>query len=422
MAAIIVRPLASPEEYTAYFRLANKAFAPSPSDEDAQRWQENTVQSPGYRSEQVRGVFLEGQLAGGCIVFERMLRIGAASISTGCIGAVVTAAEYRKQGIATALMQDTIDFARARNHALLELDGIAKFYYRYGYVDMFDVTVVEVDRSAILAQTPDPAYTIRPATVQDAAAILALYQRHCAPYTGSFERTVELQAHRIRHARGPWLVAQSAQGQIVGYLIHGKDDNANRGQELVADSWDATLALLHYHASLFTGEATPNTLFYGLPADALLTQWMIDYLEVPDTSQWGSPANEWSVRELTVRHRHAGWMARLINYPLMLEALLPELRARWQRSLAQWSGDIILNVDGESAMLRLDGSAVQLLESVNATAYRVDLTAQALVQLIFGYRSLARLTEISHLPAGVGAALSILFPTGHTWIPGSDWF
>lgn len=422
MASIIVRPLASPEEYTTYFRLANKAFAPTPSDEDAQKWQENALQSPDYRSEQVHGVFLDGQLAGGCIVHERLLHMGAASISTGCIGAVVTAAEYRKQGIATALMQSTIDFARANNHALLELDGIAKFYYRYGYVDMYDVTAVEVDRSAILAQAPDAAYTMRPVTVEDSPAILDLYKRHSTPYSGSFERTLELQVHRIRYSRNPWVVAQSAQGRIVGYLIYGKDDSAGRGNELIADNWEATHVLLHYHASLFSGDSAPSTLFYNLPADALLTQWMTDSLEVPDVSQWRSPANEWSVRELTVHHRYAGWMARLVNYPALLQAILPELRARWQRSLAQWSGDIILNVDGESAMLRLDGSAVQFLDAVNTTAYRVDLSSQALVQLVFGYRPLARLTNISHLPAGVGSALSILFPTGHTWIPGSDWF
>ncbi len=422
MASIIVRPLASAEEYTAYFRLANKAFAPSPSDEGAQEWQEVMTQGPGFRREQVRGVFLDGQLAGGCMVFERMLQMGVAGILTGCIGAVVTAPEYRKQGIATVLMQDTIDFARANNHALLLLHGIPKFYYRYDYVDMFDVTKVEVDRTAILAQAPPAAYTIRPATVQDASAVLGLYKYHYGAYTGSFERVLELQTHRLRYARNPIVVAQSAQGQIAGYLIHGKDDDIRQGRELVANDWDAALALLSYHARLLDGENAPGTLFYALPSDAPLIQWMIDHLEVPDTSQWHVPAEEWSVRTLTAHHRFAGWMARLVNYPALLQAILPELSVRWQRSLAQWSGDIILNVDGESCMLRLDGSAIQCLDAVNATAYRVDLTAQALVQLIFGYRPLSRLTNISHLPAGVGSALAILFPTDHTWIPTSDWF
>ena len=422
MASIIVRPLASAEEYTLYSRLADTAFSRPPSEESVRRWQEYVRQSPDFRDEQMRGVFRDGQLMGGCVVHERLLQMGAARILTGCISGVVTAPDYRNQGVATALMQDTIEFARSRDHALLLLDGIAKFYYRYGYVDMFDVTTIEVDRAAVLAQAPSSAYTIRPATVEDAAALLNLYNRHYSAFTGSFERSLELQTHYLHFARNPVVVALSPQGNIAGYLIHGKDSDADKGRELAANNWDTGLALLRYHAHLLDGDNAPSSLSYRLPSDAPLTQWMIDSLEVPDASQPQSPVNEWSVREVIAHHRFAGWMARPVNCTALLEAILPELRVRWQRSLARWSGDIILNIDGESCMLRLDGPAVQLLDATNGATYRLDLTAQALVQLIFGYRPLARLANMSHLPAGVGSVLSILFPTGHTWIPTSDWF
>ena len=418
MASIIVRPLTSAEEYTTYSRLADTAFSHPPSEKSVRRWQEYVRQSPDFRNEQMRGVFRDGQMIGGCVVHERLLQMGAARISTGCVSGVVTSPDYRKQGAAAALMQDTIEFACSNNHALLLLDGIAKFYYRYGYVDMFDATDIEVDRAAILAQTPPPAYTIRPVTTDDAAALLDLYNRHYSSSTGSFERSLELQSHYLRFARNPVVLALSPQGHIAGYLIHGKDHDVDKGRELVANDWETALALLHYHAHLLDGDHAPGSLSYRLPSDAPLTQWMIDNLEVPDTS----PANTWSVREVTTHHRFAGWMARMVDCSALLQAILPELRVRWQRSLARWSGDIILNIDGESCMLRLDGSAVQIVEVTNGATYRVDLTAQALVQLVFGYRPLARLANISHLPAGVGSALSILFPTGHTWIPTSDWF
>ena len=421
MASIIVRPLSSTEEYTLYSRLADTAFSDPPSEESLRRWQEYVRQSPDFRREQMRGVFRDGQLMGGCVVHERLLQMGATRISTGCISGVVTSPDYRKQGVAAALMQDTIEFARSNNHALLLLDGIAKFYYRYGYVDMFDVTEIEIDRAAILAQAP-PAYTIRPATVEDAAALLDLYRRHYSASTGSFERSLELQTHYLRFMRNPFVVALSPQGQIVGYLSHGKNAYATKGRELAADDEQAGLALLQYHAHLLDGDNAPTVLSYRLPSDAPLTQWMIDSLEVPDALQLQSPANEWSVREVIAHHRFAGWMARLVNCPALLEAILPELRIRWQRSLARWSGDIILNIDGVNCMLRLDGSVVQLVEATNGATYRVDLTSQALVQLIFGYRPLARLANVAHLPAGARSALSILYPTGHTWIPTSDWF
>src|SRR5258707_1699845 len=124
--SLIVRPLASTAEYTLYYRLGNTAFFPEPSEEDAQNWQNTSLQSPDFRAERVRGALREGQLLGGYGLYGRALRMGVARISTGCIGAVVTAPEARQQGVARALMQDSLAFAREHNHALLLLDGIPK--------------------------------------------------------------------------------------------------------------------------------------------------------------------------------------------------------------------------------------------------------------------------------------------------------
>src|SRR5690348_10095868 len=150
---LIVRPLATPAEYHLQIYLADQAFSSEPSPEGVERWQRFLTGQPDFRPEQLRGAFLGEQQVGGYMLYEREMRMGTARIATGCIGMVVTHPEYRNQGVATALMRDAIQFAHDRNHALLLLDGIPKFYYRYGYTDMFDLSVVEVDRAAILAQT-----------------------------------------------------------------------------------------------------------------------------------------------------------------------------------------------------------------------------------------------------------------------------
>jgi predicted N-acetyltransferase YhbS len=419
--SLVVRPLVSTEEYDAYFRLSDAAFSNQPSEESTQWWMHFLTHSPGFCAEQLRGVFRDGQLVGGCTLDERVLRMGTAHISTGCIGGVVTSPDYRKQGVATALMQDTYDFAHRNNHALLLLDGIPKFYGRYGYIDMFDVTAVEVDRSAILAQPP-VGYGIRLATEDDAAAILALYNDHYGSYSGSFDRSHELQTYRLHHTRRPPVVAFSPWGQVVGYLLCGSGDEVATGREIAANNWDALLALLQYHAHLLDGDNAPRTLVYHLPLDAPMTQWMIDTLEVPDTSQWHTPPEEWGVRSMAYHHRYTGWMARLINFPALMAAVLPELQIRWQRSMAYWGGTITLTIDGETCVLRIDGADVQRMEYADATAYHLELTPQAMVQGIFGYRQLSHLANVAHLPEDVRSVLSILFPPGHTWIPGSDWF
>lgn len=125
---------------------------------------------------------------------------------------------------------------------------------------------------------------------------------------------------------------------------------------------------------------------------------------------------------MAYHHRFTGWMSRLTNFPTLMAAVLPELQLRWQRSMARWNGDIMLTVDGETCVLRIDGADIHIAEHTDIAAYRLELTPQALVQGVFGYRQLSHLTDISHLPEDVHSVLSILFPLGHTWIPGTDWF
>lgn len=61
-------------------------------------------------------------------------------------------------------------------------------------------------------------------------------------------------------------------------------------------------------------------------------------------------------------------MARLVNLPALTQAMLPEWQARWQRSLAHWSGDVSLMVGDEAFMFRFAGTALQLLETSDTCA------------------------------------------------------
>jgi len=419
--SLTVRPLAAAEEHNSYYRLADTAFSPESSEESAQRWQHFITHRPDFHPEQARGAFHDNQLCGGYILYERLLCMGAARLATGCIAMVVTTPDKRKQGVASALLRDALDRAREKNLALLLLDGIPKFYFRYGYTNMFDASAVDVDRSAILAQAPSP-YRVRSATIDDAPVLLALYQRHLQPYTGSFERSLELQAHYLSNMQTPLLVAISPEGKVEGYLLYRPDEEMSHGREIVAENWNALLALLQYHAHLFDDEAAPRTLRYFLPLDAPMVQWMIDMLEVPDTTQWIHPSLEWGVLTQSYHHRFTGWMACLTSFPILMRSILPELQARWRRALAQWTGEIALTVDGDTYVLNINGAEIQLTEGNRSAAYQLELTPQAMIQWVFGYRPLSQLTRTAHLPRDASAALAILFPGGHTWIPMSDWF
>src|SRR5213082_2900979 len=95
--SITVRPIESPTDYEKYFHLANQAFSPNPSPDNARYWHQFNTTAPEFRPEQVRGAFRDGELLGGYIIHERMLRMGVALLSTGCIAAVVTDPAHRHQ-------------------------------------------------------------------------------------------------------------------------------------------------------------------------------------------------------------------------------------------------------------------------------------------------------------------------------------
>jgi len=155
-----------------------------------------------------------------------------------------------------------------------------------------------------------------------------------------------------------------------------------------------------------------------------LADFLVEHLEVVDISTWDMPVLGWAVRKQTFCHRHAGWMARLVNLPALTRAMLPEWQDRWQRSLAHWSGDVSLMVGDEAFTLRIEGSDLQLLAAPSTTAKALLLTPQAFTQLVFGFRPIGRVLQQSEhsLPSDLATVLTILFPTGQTWIPPSDWF
>lgn len=427
----LIRPPQSPDELTdhvkGYVEVA-QSFSSDPLPEDtADRLLRKLITLPGYRPEQVRSAYRDGEQLGGYRIYERLLRVGEARLATGCIGGVYTRAEARNQGVATALMQDAITYAQAHEYPLLLLDGIPKFYHRYGYSDVYDLSTLELDHQAILA-LPESPYKVRLSTLDDAMSLLALYEHQFGPYTGSFARSIELQTHWLQHLDPEkLLLAIDANDQVQGYLCLTVAQErgpfflaGTRVWELVAYDWPATLALLQHHARLPEREH----FLYSVPSTSPVADFLAENLEVVDISTWDSPTFGWAVHEQTFRHRSAGWMARLVNLPALTRAMLPEWQARWQRSLAHWSGDISLLVGDEMFTLRIAGTNLQLLDAPGTAANPLLLTPQAFIQAVFGYRSIVRVLRQSGHPlsSDLATVLTILFPVGQTWIPTSDWF
>lgn len=421
--AVTIRPPETPAEQDAFFRLAAATFVRSvPADIAAADWRRFTVEAPQYHPSNARGAFRGAAYLGGYLIDERWLCIGSARLRAGCIGAVVTHPEHRRQGVATALMRDSLAYARGRGHVLLLLHGLADFYSPYGYIDVFDRTEQIIACAHILAQPPSP-YQVRAATPDDAPALLDLYRRHYGPYPGSFTRTLAQQEYLLRFAcslerqayrqrdglpYAPPVVALGPDGWPRGYLIPGWGPLQAFGSEATADDWPAALALLQHHARLLA----------ALPEPPAEVRWPLP----PDAPTFYLLADNLPVRTEIHHHPHAGWMASLIDAPALIESLLPVWQERWSRRPPTQAATLALTVDEATWTLELAPGGVRLLERTPGDARAVRLSARVLTQLVFGYRpaSWAALQPDQQVQDDLIPLLDALFPPGQSWIAPSD--
>ena len=406
---ITVRPIETDAEVAAFYHLAAATFVRhQPPEVAGPNWRRYIESDP--RAEQIAlcGAFRGDTLLGGCIVYDRLLRLPPAVLRVACIGAVVTAEEYRKQGVARAVLDDVTARAVDTGCALLLLDGIGDFYHQWGFVDVVDNPVHSIERAHI-HELPPSRCALRAATVEDAPAMLALYRRHHAVYGGSFERTLEQQQHHLHHqdSESPAMLIVGPSGEAQGYFQTGP--HMRYGLEIAADTWDAALAALHYHARLLDGvEDPPPVIKWILPLGSPLFYRIADHLSM--------------LSEIR-NHRNQGWMARPANLPSLFEALVPRWSENWRRARLAWSGTLALEVKGQSTSLELSAEGARQVAPLHSHP-SIRLTEGVFTQLLWGFRPVSwALTQPGqHIPPEFGPVLDALFPPTQAWIPSSDSF
>ncbi len=417
-----IRPPETDAESEALFHLAAATFIrTSPSAVAAADWRRFLETAPWFHPSNARGAFLGRTYLGGYLIEERTLCIGPARLRAGCIGAVVTHPDHRRRGIGSALMRDALSYARSRGHALLLLNGAAGFYDPFGFIDVFDATEHAISRAEILAQPP-PAVEVRPATADDAPAMLDLYHRHHGPYAGRFDRTLDAQQHQLRFAptvdpaayylrdglsyTPPVVVV--VDGAVRGYLVHPWGALASFGAEVAADSWPAALALAQHHARrLDAMPEPPDDLRWPLPPDAPTYYHLADHL---------------TLRSQAVHRPHAGWMASLVDVEATVRAVLSSCAERDRARPAGWSGILALAVVDQRWGVAIRPEGIDLGAEVPDGAPVLRLDTAALAQLLFGFR------PISHFHGRPGVSvpeellplLRLLFEPRSPWIAPTD--
>ena len=140
-----------------------------------------------------------------------------ASVRVAGIGAVCTDPAHRGQGLASRLMEDARQYARAQGATLLLISGGRGLYHRLGYV-----TVGRFDRyawtPAELQAARDPAIEVTGYRDDDLSEVVALHQREPIRFRRSASDWQKLLAARMlmNSPAELWLVRQRS--ETVAYL------------------------------------------------------------------------------------------------------------------------------------------------------------------------------------------------------------
>ncbi len=411
MAAITVRPLLPGAERDAFFSLAQETFSGRFDSEAAARWRRFIETAPGFDAAQLRGAFRDGEWLGGCIIYERVLALGPARLSTACIGALVTLPAYRNQGVATALLADALALAQARSHALILLDGIPGFYQQFGYADVLEATQHHISLADI-DRLPESSCRVRSAVMEDAPALLRLYHEAFDAYPGVFARTLAIQEHylRARLPHNPPLVVEDARSDVIGYAMLPWPRQQAFCPEVVFADWPAASALLKAQVSLLAmGEERPARLWWQVPPQSDAFHVLADHIHVESTAH---------------HFPNADWMARPGDLACLMQALLPFWQDRWRQAKETWQGDFCFVVERSTFVFSLKQGEMRRTEYAQPGVLCVGLTSQALVQFIFRFRPLAWLARQPgcSLPEVALPILQALTPAAPGWLPGTDWF
>jgi predicted N-acetyltransferase YhbS len=396
-----VRP-ARPSEYDEALTLVEQAFPPG---DGALVIAAATIrQDPRFRPEHLRVVERDGRIVGMVGVIDRLVHIGSALARCAIIAPLATGPAYQGSGVGSALMRDTLEWARANGFHLSMLWGHTWLYPRYGYAPGIKSYAVAI--SAQAQPLGDKAYALRPYSAADAPALRQVYQAETATTSLAEVRSDEPWEWRPHSAQTRVEVAVDPAGAIRGYLRAKHNEQQLRIDEIAALDTGAAQAL--YDRALYLGREQAATEIH---------------VTAPPNNRWSRLA---FMRGAQVRIGSGGGagMVRLLDLPSFLQAIQPELERRVAASeFVAKRADIRIETPVGRATVRLDHGQVAIDETRSASS--ITLPFHALGPLIAGYQPI---DELLGLPgvflrgAGRERLLDVLFPEGYPHWPFAAYF
>ncbi len=321
-------------------------------------------------------------------VWKYQMRIGAARVPVGGIGAVATDPDFRRRGLMDLTANASLEAMRALGYDLTTLFGIDSFYHRFGYVRAWSDTTYYVRLPDL--PTEPPAARLHRFLPHPRPDLAALYNATFSEATGTAVRPT------FRRGHASWLgntegYLWRAQGQPAGYVALTRNGAQLRCLEYAGDAYQALCAV----AKLARQWGCQEIQFATLPHRSELVRML----------RWNS------CRAETLYRRNGGSMIAVLNLPATLEKLQDELSRRLQASpLAAWRGTLLLADAREQVALRLARGHVRLAPA--AESEHALRGGNAMAQFLLGTEAPAEVIAAGGMKVTGDAAklAEVLFP------------
>jgi GNAT superfamily N-acetyltransferase len=340
----------------------------------------------------------EGQLISQIGIFHDQIKMYDGTIRTGSIGGVCTHPDYRKQGLASHLLEHCAAQLVKEGARLMLISGDNGVYMRLGNVFQGKYMYFSMKTEQRSQWQSAPAdLQLRRATAADARLCSQLYQAepvHFVRRHTDFLRAVHKPMSNLYIHADPWIVERA--GQALAYLFLG-----------IPWSLQSDPGAGVRHMGEYAGSRSAL-------ADAIPTLMAISNI---NDLTWPVAWQDVELIQLLHERGHTGNIAsleghtlRIINFPGFVNDLRPILRARLEANLLRGLrfeqsgpllggiGDDLYTIVRGSDRLELDGAAMTLLIMGNA-----DTKAKAI-----------------HAPSVLAEVISALFPLP-SFLPGLNY-
>lgn len=294
---------------------------------------------------------------------------------------VATHPAYRQRGLVRTLIEHFHQLVKQRQFDLSIIEGIPYYYRQYGYAYAGDHWRYDALPVGHIPAVPmaSARYGFRPATVDDIPVLVQLYARNMAAVQAATLRDAAYWHFLLTHQQYPVeLIEDQQQEQVVGYFctLTQPNQQSSRVIESSLDNAEVAWAVLARLKSMTTGEVQ-----MGWPESNTLVRL------ARTLGSTTAPPDQWLLRLPDVAHF-------LLHIGPVLERRL---------AASAYSGltvDLTINLFRQAFRLGFVAGKLQSVDaigfvdaSMGADGGDLCIPPDAFVRLLFGYRTLAELSD-----------------------------